>query len=644
MQQVLAFALPKTDWRPPRVADLPSWKNAKRVGLDVECRDEQLRELGPGCRSDPTKNYVCGFSFALEDGPEYYVPLRHEGGDNVEDPAAARQYLRDQIRDFTGEIVVNNGGYDLDWVSTDVCDETILSKKILDVQILDVLLNELQLQYNLDAICERLGLPGKDEADLEMAARAYGLHPKKQLWKLPARYVGKYAATDARRPLQALRRQEEKIPIEDIAQIWQLEQRVTAILVKMRRRGVRIDHDKLELIERRSVEVEKEMLDRVAHATGVNIGVGNVWKSDALAQALRVTGIEPERTATGKDSVDKVLLAQSGEVGKWLLRAREWNKLRTTFAKQVRQFAVCRGGDWFVHCTFNQMKSTDDEDGGGKGVRYGRLSSSEFNLQYQPIRNKEYGALWRSVFVAKRGGRWGCSDWSQQEPRIGVHYAEHIERQTNGEVCPGAKVFADEYRRNPELDIHQKLADISGIDRPIVKNYVNGRLYGMGDAKMCRAIGCPTEFKVIRGKHIEVAGPEGLAKIRQFNEFAPWIRDLVREAARAAEERGRVRDYLGGVHRFVKGPDGKIWKAHKAFNRVGQGSAARQMKKTLVAIDDEGIAIDMSVHDEFDFTFSDIREAKRVKELQLTVVQFSVPMKVDLEIGDNWGQLTKVED
>lgn len=620
-------ALPPTSWKPPLLRDLPPWASAKRISIDVECKDTELKELGPGCRRPG--NRVVGVGFAIEDGPEHYLSISHAGGDNCEGDVWG--YLRDQLKDFSGILVGNGLSYDLDWLETNGCD--VLTKKIMDVQILDPLLNELHDRYNLDALCERHGLPGKDETALRHAANAYRIDPKRDLWKLPARFVAQYGIIDARRPLQVLRRQEQKISEEGIQSIWDLEQKITAILVKMRRRGVRVDLDRVEVIERLCAHTENEALDEVHSITGVRISKDNVWKAEALAMALRAGGHRvPTTEVTKKASVDKDYLRKCGKVGNALLKAREWNKLRTTFCARVRRFQInCR-----VHCSFNQLKASDDE-GRGKGVRYGRLSSSDYNIQQEPIRHDDYGTMWRAIYVADEGARWACSDWSQQEPRIGVHYAEKL-------GLPGAKEFGDEYRRNPGLDVHQKLADLSGIQRKIVKNYVNGRLYGMGDAKLCHHINLPTIWKEIRGEPREVAGPEGQAIIDQFNKFAPWIVGLTKAAAKVAGQKGYVWTALRRKCRFPYEGAGKYGWTHKAFNRIGQGTAADQMKATLIAADAEGIPIQMAVHDEFDFSFTDINQAKRLKELQMTVVKFSVPMKVDLEIGDDWGNLTKVTD
>lgn len=658
------------EWRLPTWEELPSWRNAKRVSIDIECRDPDLHKLGPGVRRSKDENYIVGVGFAIEDGPDFYLPFRHHGGGNLEEEAV-RSYLHQNLKDFKGVVVGNGLTYDGDWLAEWLPDDNILKKEWMDVQAIDVLLNELHDKYNLDIMCHRHGLPGKDERVLRQAAEAHRIDPKKDMWKLHSKFVDRYCRVDARRPLQLLRRQETELARQDsedgaegrrsLAHIWKIERAITPILVKLRRRGIRVDVDKLDHVESRAIQEETENLTRVTHATGVRLDISDIWKPEALARALKVAGYEPDKTqgtwngeefVNQKDSVDKSFLDKCGDIGKWIKNAREWNKLRTTFVRQVRDHIIDHGDDNYrVHCSFHQLRTNpQDGDGDGRGVRYGRFSSTDFNIQQQPVRHKAFGKLWRSVFIADKGKRWATSDWSQQEPRIAVHYAEIIEKATRGRACPGAGAFASQYRLNPALDIHSELARISGIDRTTVKNYVNGSLYGMGDTKLCKAILCETIMaeRKIRGewRTVEVPGPEGAAKIKEFYRFAPWIKDLTREAAKQCKKNGGfVRTSDGRKCRFVILPNGEIDKQHKAFNRIGQGEAAGQMKETLIEVDREyPDLVQATIHDEFDFSFDDIKVARRVKEMQMHVRHYNVPMKCDLEIGDNWGEQTLDEE
>jgi DNA polymerase I-like protein with 3'-5' exonuclease and polymerase domains len=144
---------------------------------------------------------------------------------------------------------------------------------------------------------------------------------------------------------------------------------------------------------------------------------------------------------------------------------------------------------------------------------------------------------------------------------------------------------------------------------------------------------------------VEVAGPEGQRIIDEFKRFAPWIPGLVKEAKKAAQKNGCVWTIGRRRCNFIKLPDGSIDRVHKAFNRVGQGGAADMMKQALVMAEREGIKVQLAVHDEFDFSFNDLDQPKRLREIQRTVypkLSDTIPMKVDLEIGPNWGFLEKV--
>src|SRR5574343_83439 len=105
MYQSPLFMSASSDWTPPDLTTLPSWAGAKRIAIDCETKDPNLKRLCPGAR-DPNA-HITGISFAIEDGPGAYLPIRHAGGDNLPVDAVLR-YVRDQARDFAGTIVCAN--------------------------------------------------------------------------------------------------------------------------------------------------------------------------------------------------------------------------------------------------------------------------------------------------------------------------------------------------------------------------------------------------------------------------------------------------------------------------------------------------------------------------------------------------------
>lgn len=624
LTQLPMFA-PAAAWVPPTLASLPSWREAKRVAIDCETCDPHLKELGPGVRRG---GRIVGVSFAVEDGPAVYLPFGHAGGDNL--PAEhVLEYLRDQADCFAGDLVGANLSYDLDYLEQ--AGVRFRPRFCRDVQVAEPLLDELQDGYSLQAIAERHGLPGKAEDQLRAAAEAYGVDAKAGLWRLPARHVGAYAEQDARLPLQLLRRQERLLEEQNLWGVYDLESRLLPVLVKLRRRGVRVDFDRLEQVETWSLQEEEKALAEVHRLTGARVAVGEVWKAEALARVLSRLGVQvPLTPQTKKPSVTRALLASvDHDAARMLLRARKVNKVRTTFAASVRMHAV---GDR-VHPTFNQLRSTKDRESEDSGARYGRLSSSDPNLQQQPARDPELGPMWRSVYVPDEGYPWACLDYSQQEPRWLVDYAERSR-------CTGAAATAQRYRSSPKTDSHQMMAEIAHIQRKQAKEIFLGLCYGMGPGKLCRKLNLPTTWahSARLNKMVEVAGPEGAALLRVFDAAVPFVRELADRCEAQAKRRGYILTVLGRRCRFPRAADGQFDWCHKALNRLIQGSSGDQTKKAMVDADAAGIYQQLQVHDEIDASLGP-EDAQRLAAVMREAVPCRVPMVVDVELGRSWGEV-----
>ena len=655
MYQSPLFTTVDSAWKPPALSSLPSWADAKRIAVDCETRDPELRTLGPGVGRRPN-SYLTGVSFAIEDGPKFYLPMRHQGGDNLPTHVVVG-YLRAQAKNFRGDVVGANLQYDLDALATGDSIHFPQAQAFRDVQVADALINELHDRYSLDAILGRWGLEGKNEEMLRRAATDYGVDPKKDMWRLPARFVGAYAEDDAAKPLKLLRLQERGITEQELWEVYNLESRLLPVLAKLRRKGVRIDQDKLGQIERWALAQETEALAKVRHLTGVAIRTGDVWKPEALAPALEYIGVTLRRTATGKVSIDKELLAGlDHDVARALETARKVNKLRTTFAASVWQHMTPDGR---LHCTFNQLRrSKDDEDDGDGGAKYGRLSSEHVNIQQQPARD-EFASFWRSIYLPEEGKQWASNDYSQQEPRWAVHYGCRARDMIGDVAWRAALVARDAYRNDPNTDNHQMMADMAGIKRKAAKEIYLGLSYGMGGPKMCRKLGLPTRFVVEEprtrilhdvtsehGRYIlgqgcrrfEAAGVEGQELLDTFNAKVPFIKKLAYACQRRAKAVGYITTVRGRRCRFPRDADGNFDWTHKGFNRLIQGSSADQTKQAMVDCDAAGFDMLIQVHDEIAFSVESREEAERAAEIMRNCVPAELPFKVDVETGASWGE------
>lgn len=638
---------PEITWRATPVAQLPRWTDAQRVCVDVECRDDNLYKLGPGARRG---GFVCGVAFAIENGPAHYLPIRHEGGGNLAEEHVWA-YLRDQAQVFDREVVFNSAPYDLDWLWENKV-EFKKARRHLDVQNAEPILDEFQKTYGLDAICARRGLRGKDEKTLRDHAKAWGVDPKTGLWRLHAGSVGAYAVGDVVAPLALLRVQEKELEHQGLTETFALESQVTCPLVRMTRRGLRIDLDELDRVDAWAMEQLQSYSDQIYHLTGVRIG--SISNANECARALKARGLDVEmrvRKGTGpgtgkpekrEPSITKLWLQQqTDDVAKAIISGREFAKLKGTYIEGFRKHLV---GDR-LHPSFKQLRGASDEDEDEDdegGARFGRCSARHPNVQAQMTRSKIIQKRWRKVIIADDGKELISGDFSQQEPRWTINYAETCR-------LPGSHAAAVTLRTDPLYDCYQMLVDLVRSEkdtdlkklRDELKEVYLGRCYGMGGGKLAKKLRLPTVWKTNArtGYVFEAAGEEAQAIIDRFDRGVPYVKSLARLCAKSAQSKGYILGVDGRRIRFEIKDDGTLKDEHKGLNKLIQYAAAFQTKKALVALDAEGYPLQLTVHDEFAYSEDELERAKSMGEIMCEVHRLRVPSRVDLKKGRSYGEL-----
>ena len=398
--KALSFSLlaPESSWVAPD--ELPSLRGVPRISLDVETCDPNLRELGPGTvRGDA---YICGMSLGTDDGRRWYLPMRHQGGGNLDEGMVLR-WARDELNGFEGDVVGAKLIYDMDHLWS-VGVRMPMVRRFKDVQIAEVLLNEHRFEYNLDALSKDYLGEGKDETLLREAARALGLGDsddsvKANIWRLPAAYVGPYGEADADRPLRIVDLQAAKLEAEGLTDLFDLECRLTPILLAMRRRGVRVDVSGVERVRDKLGRERDAIVAKVRRMAGPK---AELMAPESLAQAFLDRGLPLARTAkSGQWSVTKDWLkANEGDELVDLVQAgRKVNTVVTTFLDG--HFSKTVNGR--IHCEFLQLR---DEDG-GTGAR---LASRNPNMLNIPSRDEELAPLVRGLCLPEEGEDWERHD------------------------------------------------------------------------------------------------------------------------------------------------------------------------------------------------------------------------------------------
>lgn len=604
---------PESYWTPP--TDFPRLSGV--IGLDFETNDPGLNDVGSNwCRHGVGD--VAGFALSFPEGERYY-PIGHATGENLDREACLR-YLRDLALDPGVRFVCHNTPYDLGWLwgRLNVKPANIPYDTQAAVALLDEWRQRNGSGYNLNAVGRDYCGILKDETLLNEAAGYFGLDPKKDLWKLPPKYVGEYAEGDAGNTLQIWNVVEPMLRSQNLWDLFMLEMRYCIVITAMRMRGVRIDTARAEQVRddlrARSLFYSKELTKLVGFEVPV-------LEKPVVERALATRGIVPPRTASGRVSITSPWLKTLDDpVAKLIVDIRRFDKVRGTF---IEGFFLELATNGRVYPQINPLP-TDDA-----GTISGRSSCTDPNLQQLSAKDPEMAVLVRGCCLPEEGADWAALDYSQQEPRLAVHFAYLA-------GVRGAATVVQQYRRNPRTDFHDMVDALAGyIGRGRAKILNLAMIYGKGEAATCHELGFDTEWVNTRYGKREVAGPEGKEFIANYHKLVPFVSGLKDACKLAVKKRGVIRTLLGRICRFGEGKNSD----HKAVNALVQGSAADQLKKANVDIYEETGEIPLvNVHDEIGLNKWSDTQIDRCTEIMVNTTPLEVPVIVDVASGRSWGE------
>jgi len=609
---------PRTEWLPPE--DFPDLSKYEEIAIDLETQDPNLN-IRRGSGSVVGAGEIVGISVAVENWCGYY-PIAHEGGGNM-DRKMVLKWFKAVL--YTPAIkIFHNAMYDVCWIRALGLS---ISGKIVDTMIASALVDENQMRYDLNNCSKRYTGKGKNEAELYEAAKSWGIDPKAEMYKLPAMYVGTYAEQDAVITLELWQELKKEINLQDLTSIMDMETELFPGLVDMKFKGVRVDVEAAHKLKTTLVEQEKQSLREVKKETGIDT---QIWAARSIAQVFDKLDLSYDRTEkTDSPSFTKNFLQNHPHpLVKHIARAREINKAHTTFIDTI----IKHSHKGRIHAEINQLR------GDNGGTVTGRFSYSNPNLQQIPARNKELGPRIRSLFIPEEGHTWGCFDYSQQEPRLVVHYATLQNLYGVDEVLEAYK--------EGNADFHDIVADMAEIPRSQAKTINLGLFYGMGKNKL------QAELGVNKDKAEEL--------FKQYHTKVPFVKQLMDNVMQRAQDSGRIRTLLGrlcrfplwepnqfGIHKALPheaalaehGPGIRRAYTYKALNKLIQGSAADMTKKAMIELHKTGVVPHIQVHDELDISVESPEHAEQIKSIMETAVDLEVPNKVDYESGPNWGTI-----
>ena len=565
---------------------------------------------------DPMRAEIVGVSFATEPGHAAYVPLAHDypGAPAQLDRTAVLDALRPILEDAKKYKLGQHAKYDMNVLSIYGIDVRGVR---YDSMLESYVWNSSGNRHDMDTLAKKyLGVDTIHYEDVT------GKGAKQIAFsQVDVRRAADYAAEDADITLRLHEALWAKLETEPKLQkvFDEIEMPLVPVLARMEQTGVLIDIGKLK---KQSNELGKRLLEiqqRAYEMAGRHFSLDSPKQLQALLYEDLKLPVSI-KTPTGQPSTNEEALealANQHELPRLILDYRTLAKLRSTYTDKLPEAVNPRDGR--VHTSYHQAVAAT-----------GRLSSNDPNLQNIPIRTEE-GRRIRQAFIAPSGFKILAADYSQIELRIMAHLSGDagLLAAFHGNQDVHRATAAEVFGVPPDA--------VDGNQRRAAKAINFGLMYGMSPWGLARQLG------IERGEANEY--------VKRYFERYPGVQAFMNETREQAHRDGFVetlfgrRLYLNEIHSKNQGLRAGAERA--AINAPMQGTAADIIKRAMIAVDawlrslDGAARMIMQVHDELVFEVrADAAQkiADGVRERMMQAADLSVPLIVDIGIGDNWDE------
>lgn len=562
---------------------------------------------------------IVGLSFCIEPGEAIYLPLAHHyvGAPKQLDRAQVLAALKPLLESDAHAKVGHHLKYDAHVLAN---HGITLRGMRYDTMLESYVWNSVATRHDMDSVSERyLGI--KPIAYEDVAGKG-----TKQInfSEVDLERATEYAAEDSDITLRLHRTLWPAIERESLLQTLyrNFEQPLVPVLLGMERHGVLIDKEML-------LEQSAQLAERARELeTAAHQAAGGVFNLDSPKQLQAILfermGIPVLRkTPKGQPSTaEDVLeeLAETHELPRLILDYRSIAKLRSTYTEKLpSQINPVTGR---VHTSYHQAVA-----------QTGRLSSTDPNLQNIPIRTPE-GRRIRQAFIAPPGHRLLAADYSQIELRIMAHLSG------DAGLCDAFAQDRDVHQATASEVFDTPIDQVTADQRRSAKAINFGLIYGMSAFGLARQLGID---RSAAQRYVEL----------YFARY-PGVKDYMDRTRRLAKENGFVETVFG---RRLYLPDINSrnralqqYAERSAINAPMQGTAADLIKLAMIAVDEwcraeggQAARLIMQVHDELVLEVTEeaverVREAVRQRMVEAAGSALSVPLKVDVGVGQNWDE------
>jgi DNA polymerase-1 len=606
------------------VEDEVSYKKfiAELKKQDLICLDTETTGL------DTLEAKMLGLGVGWKKGEAYYIAVRgsqfavSSRTANSEQRTAIREDLKQILESEKIKKIGHNLKFDLEILKQagvevqGVYFDTMVASYLLNpgsrAHDLDTLAFT-ELGYQMTPITSLIGPKGKGQLTLD---------------QVEIERVADYCCEDVDYTFRLFEKLSDEIEKKNILGLLEkVEMPLIPVLVQMELTGVKIDTKFLKRLDDK-IEKERQTVDqKIYKMAGKSFNLDSPLQlKEILFDKLKISteGLKKLKTgiSTGAAELDK--LRGKHKIIDLITQHRELAKLQSTYTQALPELVNQRTGR--VHTSFNQTVTAT-----------GRLSSSDPNLQNIPVRT-ELGGEIRKAFVAEKGYKILAADYSQIELRIVASLAKDKRMMEIFEA-------GEDIHAATAAEIHGvKLSEVTKEMRRSAKEVNFGILYGMG------AYGLAWRTRISR--------EEAAFFIDRYFQAFSGVKDYLEETLKMAHREGYVETLFGRV-RYLPDINSGVVQVRNAAERMAvnapiQGTAADLMKLAMIEVDkklaqdfsSEEVKMILQVHDELVFEVKENlvkKVGQLVKEVMENVYKLRVPIEVEVEVGENWGETEEIK-
>jgi DNA polymerase-1 len=576
----------------------------------------------------PAKAELVGISLSSRAGRACYIPLSHKAkpvdllsdesdADNTPQMplSAAMGVLQPYFEDPSILKIAHNAKYDLQilW-NAGFGDVAPLE----DTMLMSYTLDGAQHGHGMDFLAlENMGIETVKFSDVCGKG-------KNQITfdYVPIKEASIYAAEDADITLRLYNIFKPRIAHEKVTRIYEdIERRLSPVIARVESNGVVVEplilKELSDEFSKRIITIEQDIYKQAGHEFNI---ASPKQLGGVLFDELGLEGGKKTKSGDWSTSVDVLekLELEGHEIVKKIMQFRSLSKLKSTYTDSLQNEIISETGR--VHTSFHMALTST-----------GRLSSSDPNLQNIPIRSED-GRRIRTAFVAPKGHKIICADYSQVELRL-------VAAMANVKLLKDAFLNGEDIHALTASQVFgHKLEDVTPELRRSAKAVNFGIIYGISAFGLAKQLGCS------RG--------EAKSFIDAYFSRFPEIPAFMEAAKEEARKYGYVKT-LFGRKCFIAGINDKNgmrrqFGERQATNAPLQGTAADVIKLAMIRIDrrlrDEhpDTKMILQIHDEVMIEVPDAKvdviKALVVSEMEnaAKAVDIGLPLIAEADAAQSW--------